>query len=53
MGEDVLGDEILENFNGKGLRYWVERCLSRRVSLSYAGWRGDSLLRNKTGRGVG
>ena len=24
-GEDVLGDEILENFNGKGLRYWVER----------------------------
>ena len=25
VGEDVLGDEILENFNGKGLRYWVER----------------------------
>ena len=25
MGEDVLGNEILENFNGKGLRYWVER----------------------------
>ena len=25
VGEDVLGNEILENFNGKGLRYWVER----------------------------
>ena len=25
VGEDVLGDEILENFNEKGLRYWVER----------------------------
>ena len=25
VGEDVLGDKILENFNGKGLRYWVER----------------------------
>ena len=24
VGEDVLGDEILENFNGKGLRYWVD-----------------------------
>ena len=25
VGEDELGDEILENFNEKGLRYWVER----------------------------
>ena len=25
VGEDVLGDEILENFNEKGLCYWVER----------------------------
>ena len=25
VGEDALGNEILENFNGKGLRYWVER----------------------------
>lgn len=25
VGEDVLGDEILENFNEKGQRYWVER----------------------------
>ena len=24
VGEDELGDEILENFNEKGLRYWVE-----------------------------
>ena len=23
VGEDVLGNEILENFNGKWLRYWV------------------------------